>query len=78
MVTDKQLDNAWGNANFGESVTKRNLVKYTLLKCASGYYTGKTAKSIVEELGLVKEAKWELTKKGKEYLYEAFASGISI
>lgn len=71
IVSDEELDDAWGNSNFGGN-SKRDVIANTLLKCASGYESGKTAKAIVENLGLVKLSKWTLTKKGKEYLYEAF------
>lgn len=79
MITDGEIDHAWGNANFGDFLNqnKRELINNTLLKCASGYSTGATAKAIVRQLKLVKEGNWTLTKKGKEYLYEAFSNGKS-
>jgi hypothetical protein len=76
ILTDEQINIAWGNANFG-SISKRNVIAGALLKCASGYYTGNTAKCIVEELGLVTK-KWTLTKLGKRYLFAAFYGGLSI
>ena len=76
ILTDEQINIAWGNANFG-SISKRNVVAGALLKCASGYYTGNTAKCIVEELGLVTK-KWTLTKLGKRYLFAAFYGGLSV
>ena len=71
IISNEELNNSWGNAKFGDS-SKRDVLKNTLLKCASGYYTGHTAKCIAEDLGLV-TTKWTLTKKGKKYLYEAFS-----
>jgi hypothetical protein len=68
IVTDSELDSVWGNANFGDS-SKREMIHDTLLKCLGGYSTGHTAKSICKELGLVYANKWDLTKKGREYLY---------
>ena len=76
ILTDEQINIAWGNANFG-SISKRNVVAGALLKCASGYYTGNTAKCIIEELGLVTK-KWTLTTLGKRYLFAAFYGGLSI
>lgn len=78
IVSDEQLNEIWGNANFGGSLTKREVVKGALLKCASGYYTGFTAKQIVSQLGLVNQVKWTLTPKGKKYLFAAFSGGVSI
>jgi len=76
LISDEELNTAWGNANFGDT-SKRDVVKNALLKCASGYHTGNTAKCIVAELGLV-TTKWTLTKLGKRYLYEAFSKDVSI
>lgn len=72
IISDEILTKVWGNANFGDC-TKRDVLASTLLKCASGYYTGHTAKCIAEELGLVTK-KWTLTKAGKLYLYYAFCN----
>jgi len=76
IVNDQELDIAWGNADFGNN-DKRHIIKHAVLKCASGYYTGRTAKNIIIELGLAYE-RWELTPKGKQYLFAAFSNGISI
>ena len=77
LVTDKQIDLAWGNANFGETHSKREVIANTLLKCSCGYYTGHTAKCIVEELGLVTQ-RWELSQRGKRYLFAAYSGGLSL
>ena len=72
IVSDVDLDTAWGNANFGEHLTKRQVVASAVLKCASGYYQGYTSKTIAMELGLISE-KYELTSKGKRYLWVAYS-----
>lgn len=74
IITDEQLDITWGNANFG-SRSKRDILKFALLKIACGYANGHTAQCIIKELGLVGKSAMKgntLTKKGKEYLWEAF------
>jgi len=76
LISDEQINNAFGNANFG-SISQRSVVAGAILKCASGYYTGHTAKCILEELGLVTK-KWTLTKLGKNYLFAEYSSGVSI
>ncbi len=76
IITDKQLDHAWGNANFGD-VLKRDILRYTLLKKACGYGSGSTARAIVKELGLFTE-KEQLSKRGMEYLYESFSNGANV
>lgn len=70
IISDEELATAYANSNFG-ALTPREVVASTLLKCASGYETGHTAKCIVSELGLVTK-QWTLTKRGKEYLYFAY------
>ena len=72
LISDDDLNYVWGNANFGK-VSKRHIVKSTLLKCSVGHYSGHTAKCIVHQLGLVYFDNWQLTEKGKEYLYNAYA-----
>lgn len=76
LVTDKQIELAWGNANFGDGPSKREIIANTILKCASGYHTGHTAKCIVEELGLVTKD-WNLSQRGRRYLFAAFSGGKS-
>jgi len=76
IVTDQELDAAWGNADFGQN-DKRFIVKQALLKCACGYYSGRTAKHILCELGLTTE-QWEMTPKGRQYLFAAFSGGYSV
>jgi hypothetical protein len=70
IVTDAELEAAFGHSNFG-SMPKRDVIKESLLKCLGGYTTEHTAKFITHELGLIYANKWDLTQKGKEYLYLA-------
>jgi len=76
IVNDDQLNAAFGNANFGE-ISKRDVVRYSLLKFASGYSTGHTAKCICEELGLI-TTKDQLSNRGKRYLFLAFYDNNSL
>lgn len=71
IITDEQIKKAWGNANFGKEVNKRDVIKYSLLKYASGYVTGHTVYCILLELLLI-NIKEELTPRGKNYLYYSF------
>lgn len=73
MVTEKEIENVWGNSNFG-SMSKMDVVKYGLLKCAGGYYQGRTSTSILEELKLIKKLKkcHKLTLRGQRNLYNFF------
>lgn len=71
LVTNEELTQAFGYANFGEGISKRQVLNSTILKYASGYMTGHTAKCIALELGLITKNE-KLTKKGQRYLYEAF------
>lgn len=69
IITDEQIDAVWGNANFGPE-PKRETIKDTLAKVLAGYDTGRTAKLICRELGLIFSNKWMLTAKGRKYLGE--------
>ena len=71
LLTDDQINAAWGHANFGESshadsegaiarlamITRRDIVASTLLKYACGYHSGSTARAICVELGLASRTK---------------------
>ena len=72
IVTDEQLSNVWGNANFG-NVSKRDVIKFALLKSNCGYYNGHTAQQIITELGLVGKNNTP-TSKGKKYLWAVFGN----
>ncbi len=78
MVTAKEIkeiDDVWQNANFGPETSRIDVIKYTVLKNACGYYhSGSTASSIVTELGLVYR-NGILTKRGQHCLWEWFKGG---
>lgn len=70
MVSSEEIDSVWGNSDYG-SLTKEDVIKFGLLKCASGYSQGYNSKRILKELGLITEA-YNLTKRGKYCLWEYF------
>ncbi|WP_020594152.1 hypothetical protein [Kiloniella laminariae] len=76
IITDAEIDAVHANANFGEDITKRDVVKAALLKWACRYSNGSTATQIIKEHGLIvekgKKRKPELTDKGRKYLYASF------
>ena len=73
IITDRAIDIAWGNADFGESLNnkRRIVVRNALLKTACGFSNGHTAECIIRELGLV-DNNLNLTNIGKEFLWESF------
>jgi hypothetical protein len=80
IVTEKQINIAWGNADFGNdrnAIDKYKLIANGVLKCASGFCTGDTMQCILEELGLVLQT-WELSPRGKRYLFAAYNTGLSV
>jgi len=72
IVSDADIDAAWGNANFGQNTNKREIIIDTMFKYAQGYSTGSTATNICQELGLIKNYRtgkdvvW--TEKGEKYI----------
>lgn len=68
IISEKRLEQVFAYANFGNT-TKRDVVKYALMKVACGYHNGHTSQQIINEL--------KLTEIGKKYLYEAFAGGTT-
>jgi hypothetical protein len=70
IITDEQIDMAWGSANF-LGVSKRRAVNEALLRVACGFSDYVFA-CILFKLGLITATEHNLTKLGKEYLYEQF------
>ena len=75
-LTQKEIDTAWGNANFGP-MSKHHVIRYGLLKVACGYHQGRTAISILQELNLI-TPEYELTPRGRMNLYELFRNGTNL
>ena len=70
-LTSDATDAGWMSVLFFAALISVNL---GVLKCASGYYQGSTSTRIIKEHGLVNNA-YELTAKGRSYLWEAFGYG---
>lgn len=71
-ITDQQIDDVWGNANFGGR-DRREVIREALAQTAADYSTGHTSLCICRELRLVCGAvgKPKLTALGRKYLYYA-------
>lgn len=73
LVSDADLDTAWGNANFG-GMSKREVLRLGTLKCLAGWHQGHTSMTICTELGLI-DKKYQVTAKGKAYIWLSCATG---
>lgn len=73
IISDEEIERVHAKASFGD-MTKRDVVRFGVLKCASGYYQGHTSKTICMEHGLIDE-NYSLTRRGKMYLWAAFSGG---
>ena len=71
IITDEQLNEAWGNAYFGKGRTKRDILRYGLLKSTCLFHNGSICQSIITKLGLV-TGNNAITEKGRKYLWAAF------
>lgn len=76
MPTASEIDAVWGQANFGD-LSREHVVKYGLLKCASGWHQGATSRAILTELKLI-TPKYRLTKRGRRALWEYFCGDSTI
>ena len=79
MVTEEEIEKAWGHAGFG-GAAKIDVVRFAVLKCACGIHQGFTSKAIVTELGLIMEGYrcYELTSRGQYCLFQWFGEGCMI
>lgn len=73
IVSDDEVEQVHGSANFGMQ-SKRDVLRLGVLKCASGYHQGHTSRQICIEHGLISKT-YELTPKGRQYLWAAFSGG---
>jgi hypothetical protein len=59
-ITDDEILNAWGNANFGGNIKtpeqKRLYLRCAVMKAAMGYHNGFTITQIMKELKLLNKA----------------------
>ena len=69
IVTRKEIKDVFKGTNFGNA-NYEDLIKWGLLKIASGYATGYTIKTIFQELKLLSKTKCpKLTKRGQYCLW---------
>ena len=72
IVSHDEMMKCFENTNFGGD-SERFVIAEAVIQIASGYNTGFTAMVICQELGLVGKRtarrEYNLTKKGKKYLY---------
>ena len=73
IVDEREVDTVWGNSNFG-SMSRMDVVKLGVLKCASGYHQGSTSEAIIRDLGLITQG-YRLTKRGRRCLWVWFNGG---
>jgi len=71
-ILKKEINDVWDNSNFGH-MSQIEVVRSGLLKCVTGYAQGHTSQCILEELKMISK-KYQLTKKGKYWLYELYKS----
>ena len=74
IVTDSEIELVHANANFGGTISKRDVVNLGVLKCASGYHQGHTSETICKEHGLISDS-YKLTKRGQRYLWAVYGKG---
>lgn len=70
IISDEEINRVHADANFG-SMDNRQVVNQGVLKCASGYYQGNISRRIIKKHNLITD-EYELTSKGKAYLWSAF------
>ena len=82
IISDDEIARVHGHANFGPTITPREVVNEGVRKYAVGYQSGYTQLTILREHGLITQPRpgsyaANLTQKGKRYgrvLYRADAA----
>ena len=77
IISDAELDEVHGDKYFGDN-SKRDVIKYSLLKSVCGHYLGANARPICIKHGLTYDDDYDtITSKGQKYLWAAFGkSGV--
>lgn len=70
LVTSDEVYDACVRADFG-GASNKDVLRYGLLKCVCGFYQGQTSTLILQRMGLI-TAKYNITARGRENLYEWF------
>lgn len=83
VVSDEEIARVHGRANFGPTMTPRDVVNEGVLKYAIGYHSGHTQLCILLEHGLITKPRpgrydASLTKKGKRYARALHEAGINL
>jgi len=73
LISDESVDMVHGNSDFGLT-SKRDVIRFSLLKIATGYAIGSGSTRILEKHLLINQHK-QLTHKGRQYLWAAFIEG---
>lgn len=71
IITDAKIHNVHADAGF-EGMDKRDVVNQAVLKCACGLYQGSTSEAIIKEHGLINPQGYNLSIKGKAYLWAVY------
>jgi len=77
LLSENDINKAWGNASFGGDISKRDVIQNALMKFATGYGTGYTIEQICRELKLITK-QCNLTTLGKRYLYDSYYHKTSV
>lgn len=72
MITDEQISEAFKGTDFGRNPNQKEIIAHTLLKLAIGFNTGRTAKMICLELGLL-TGDQKPNAKGYAFMRENFS-----
>lgn len=74
MITVDEYNSAFQGTNFGPDPDYKDLVKWGLMKTATGYLPGYTMLCVMRELGLVNQSRLNrcLTARGRYCLWGFF------
>lgn len=72
IIPDEEIERVHAYANFGSTLTKREVVNLGVLKVACEYHQGHTSQRICTEHGLI-DKDYHLTAKGRAYLWAVYS-----
>ncbi|MCG3470808.1 hypothetical protein L7750_10520 [Xenorhabdus bovienii] len=72
VITNEYITEHFSGTNYGHE-NYRAIIEQGCLKALAGYHNGYTTTTILIEMGLITKKPYELTQRGREFLFRSFS-----
>ena len=71
IISENEVEEMFSHSNFGKGANHKRILEQGVLKTLASYHSGSTLNAIMINANLITKD-FELTNKGKMFLYETF------